>query len=106
MPTHAQIETISLALHARIAEKLASEPWMLEHARENLERWSASGVLHPFYADQWRTLLAGPLPLLQAALVDPSEAGRALRQASIFAGCVSPRERWLVRAEILAQGAP
>ena len=49
-----------------------------------------------FYFDEWRKLLNGPLDMLLSAIVEESEWMTAMRQASPFAGVLSPQERWAI----------
>ncbi len=51
-------------------------------------------ALAPHYAHGWRRLLDGPKADLLAFLVSDSQEARDFRQASPFAGALSPRERW------------
>ena len=45
---------------------------------------------------EWDRLLRGSLDELIAVMVDDGEYARSLRQASPFAGTLSPQERWAV----------
>lgn len=55
------------------------------------------------YAEQWAALLEQPVEGVSAAIVDPGEAARALRQVSPFAGAIDPRERWQVWRRVRAE---
>ena len=70
------------------------------------ERSLADGSVARTYADRWDALLALPLDQLIAAMLDPSEAGRAMRQCSPFAGALDARERWRIRREVRARLGP
>jgi hypothetical protein len=94
--THSLAEERSLALHRAIAERLRSDPRILERARERVRRWAESGGAHPDYVDAWEVVLSRPPEGIAAFLVDPGEHARALRQASPFAGSLTPRERWSI----------
>lgn len=50
----------------------------------------------PHYGRRWEKLLSGALDELCAILVDGGEEATALRQATPFAGALSPRERWRI----------
>ena len=95
---HERIDQRSLALHRAIAEKLRADPSRVEVARENLDRWSQrSGRSQP-YLDAWRALLSHPIEELLTSIVEESERMTALRQATPFAGVLSPAERWAIYA--------
>ena len=93
---HQRIDERSLALHNAVAEKLRSEPALLEIAGENLKRWyEGAGHSRP-YLDEWRRLLDLPLEDLLGLMVQESERMTALRQTSPFAGILKPAERWAI----------
>ena len=100
MNLHELAEERSLAIHRVVADRLREDPGLIAAAAARVERWLADGSVHPFYAEAWRKLLSGPAERLLAALVDPSEAARALRQCSPFAGIVDPRTRWRIWGEV------
>lgn len=95
---HLRLDERSLALHRAIADKLRSDPGLLEIARENLRRWSQQNGRSQPYWDAWLELLNGPFEALLAALVEPGERMTAMRQATAFAGVLSPAERWAIYA--------
>lgn len=95
---HRRIDERSLAMHRAIAEKLGADSALIEIARDNLDRWSRQNSRSQPYFDAWKKLLDQPLEVLLAALVDESERMTALRQASPFAGLLSPQERWAIYA--------
>jgi hypothetical protein len=95
---HRLAEERSLALHRVVAERLRSDPRVLRRARDKVQCWQASGQ-SPHYARAWLRLLAGPLEPLCELLVADTEEARALRQATPFAGAVSPQERWCIWAQ-------
>ncbi len=98
MDPHRLAEERSLALHRLVAARLRSDPRVLDRARETVGRWMASGRA-PHYARAWQQVLEGPLDDVCALLVADTEEGRAMRQATPFAGVVDPRERWRLWAE-------
>ena len=107
MEPHRLAEERSLAYHRAVAGRLASEPGLIVAARARAERWASSGERSSPYARRWLELLALPIELLRAALVDPSETGRSLRQATPFAGALDARERWRLWREVRAlAGSP
>jgi hypothetical protein len=91
---HARIDARSLAMHRAIARKLRAKPELLEIAHDNLRRWGKTAGRSQPYLDRWSELLAKPIEELEAKMVEDSESMRAMRQASPFAGILSPKERW------------
>ena len=81
-------------MHCAIAERLRAAPELLRIAFDNLRRWSGSAGRSGAYLDRWRELLALPLEELLAVIQEDSEAMRAMRQSSPFAGVLRPKERW------------
>jgi hypothetical protein len=102
MDLHGLAEERSLAYHRRVAELLSAQPELLAAARERARDWATSGARYAPYAQEWLRLLALPLEQLAAQLVDPSQQGRDLRQATPFAGALPPRERWKLWKEVRA----
>lgn len=86
----------SLWLHRIVAGKVALDPARaLSLARRNLSRLRSQ---HPAGAvtadfDEWEALLDGPVEVLLATLVSPSQRAVELRQNSPFAGVLTERER-------------
>jgi hypothetical protein len=97
---HRLAEERSLAYHRVVAQRLSERPEVLARARARVKGWLERGEAHPFYAREWARILELPADGLAAALVDPSEHGRALRQVSPFAGALAPRERWAIAREV------
>jgi len=96
---HGRIDRRSIALHRAIAEKLRADPALLDIARQNLDRWSLQQGRSQPYWDAWRELLNLPLEDLLTRMVEDSERMTAMRQATPFAGILSPAERWAIYAE-------
>jgi len=96
---HQRLDRRSLALHRAIAAKLRADPTLLEIARQNLKRWSLQEGRSQPYWDAWLELLDQPMEVLLAALVEESERMTAMRQATPFAGVLSPAERWAIYAD-------
>jgi hypothetical protein len=93
---HWRIDRRSLALHRAIADKLREDPALLDVARDNLDRWSrAAGHSQPYW-DAWREILDHPIEEVLDLIVEDSEKMTAMRQASPFAGVLSPTERWAI----------
>jgi len=95
---HLRIEQRSLALHRAIADKLRADPALIEVARDNLNRWSRQNGRSQPYWHAWRELLNRPLEEMLSLMVEENEKMTALRQSSLFAGILSPRERWAIYA--------
>jgi hypothetical protein len=89
----------SLAYHRAVGERLVVNPRVLESARARVGQWLERGHL-PLYAAEWQRLLEGPVEELRAALEADTEASRALRQATPFAGAIDARERWRIWARV------
>jgi hypothetical protein len=95
---HRRIDQRSLALHRAVADKLRADPTLIEVARENLNRWARQNGRSQPYWDAWRELLNRPIEDLLACMVEESGEMTALRQATPFAGILSPAERWAIYA--------
>lgn len=104
MDPHELAERRSLAFHRQVAALLDQDVRPLAIARARVNTWVAANALRG-YAEAWQQLLARPLPELQAALAEDSARMRALRQATPFAGALSPQERWRIWREVRAQSA-
>ena len=106
MEPHRLAEARSLAYHRIVAERIAEDPSILDHARARVALWLLK-VPPPFYAVQWAERLAEPLPSLQRFLVDPGADAIELRQSTPFAGAIDARERWRLWREVAdrVQGA-
>ncbi|WP_146158451.1 hypothetical protein [Enhygromyxa salina] len=104
---HRLAEARSLAAHRLIAARLADEPELVDTARARVAAWLGDRSVARAYAEAWRELLARDIAGIAAAITDPSEHGRALRQCTPFAGALDPRTRWQlwarVREELEAQ---
>jgi hypothetical protein len=97
--SHARIDARSLAMHRAIAEKLRARPELIEIARDNLDRWTATVPHSKPYWDAWREILTRPLAEVLDIIVEDSERMTAMRQTSPFAGVLDPRERWAIYDE-------
>jgi excisionase family DNA binding protein len=94
---HRVPELQSLAYHRLVAERLDER--LVADARRRLERWRASGSIHPSWAEQWERILAMPVTGVAKAISSNTKTARALRQTSPFAGALNEQERrLLVRA--------
>src|ERR1017187_6226009 len=102
---HLRIDQRSLALHSAIAEKLRANPALIAIALDNIERWSRAGGRSQPYWDAWREILKRPLPEILDLMVEDSESMTALRQATPFAGVLTPAERWAIYDEFAQEKA-
>jgi hypothetical protein len=107
--THEEIDQRSLALHARVCQRLREEPQLLEIAQANLERWEkqaeeddpALGAIH-----EWQVILNTlPLDELYSLLVCDDERACRLRQSSPFAGILVPAEVWQIKRQFSSETA-
>jgi len=98
---HAFHDAVSLEIARRIAQGLPEHPEWLDFARRNLERWSRLNQSAPSLLrcyEEWRQLLTRPVGDLCAALIAETDEGQRIRQNSPFAGILSPREVWDIKA--------
>ncbi len=86
-------ELLSLRLHEAVAHKIERSPELIEQVRVRLERLSALGQLHPHYQAAWRRWLTLELNAQLEALKSVEQEWIAMRQASPFAGLLTPDER-------------
>jgi hypothetical protein len=93
-------EARSIAMHRAIVSRLRDAPELLEDVRARLAAWS---IEQRPYARAWSELVDGDRERLFAAMVDPSEAARARRQSTPFAGLLDPRTRWRIHAAVRAE---
>ena len=84
-------------MHRVVAQRLAADPTAWADARRRVRRWAEEG--RP-YAARWAALIDGDPTQLYAAMVDPAEWARALRQSTPFAGVLDARARWAIHAEV------
>ena len=97
---HRLAEARSLAAHQVIAKRLRSEPALLDQARARVASWLRDGSVAATYAEAWHAILASDIDDISAAICDPSDHGRSLRQCTPFAGAIPPRERWALWNEV------
>lgn len=97
---HRLAEERSLELHREVVRLLRRDPARVEEARERLREWQRRDLIAGPYARAWTALLDGPFEALCAALVDPSQHARDLRQNTPFTGFVDPRTRWKIWRDV------
>lgn len=102
-PVMTRTDRRSLALHAAVAERLRREPdRVLRRARRNLATMRAASPSPSALRllEEWEALLASGVDAVVAALRDPAEHARDLRQVSPFAGVLDEDERRAVVAAV------
>ncbi|MBC8069398.1 MAG: hypothetical protein IAG13_13765 [Deltaproteobacteria bacterium] len=97
---HALAEARSIAMHGAVVSRLRDAPELLEEVRTRLAAWL---IERRPYARAWSELVEGDQERLFAAMIDPSETARALRQSTPFAGLLDPQTRWRIHAEVRAR---
>lgn len=95
MDPHRLAELRSLAYHRAVVERLREDPSRLELAKTRVREWRQRGFVR-HYAELWERALLGPREDLFRLMVADDEEGRAMRQATPFAGFVDARERWRI----------
>jgi hypothetical protein len=102
---HRLAEARSLAFHRVVAERMVSNPAILERARDRVQAWLAQGIA-PYYARAWERILRGDVDQLHGGATGwcleahdlvlwKYAAGREkddhFVRAAIAAGLVDPR---------------
>jgi hypothetical protein len=94
---HSFLDRRSLAFHVAIAEKLRTDPKLLEKFRDRLQAMLSDDRVSISTRDAYREWLdfieEHSFEEVLDLLVDPSEEGTRLRQATPFAGILSRTER-------------
>jgi hypothetical protein len=93
---HSRVDERSLAMHRLVAEKLRTNPALLDRARENLHRWRKTEGSPSLTLAEWETILSGPAAQVAQFLEERSERATRLRQSSPFAGILTEAERQAV----------
>jgi len=91
---HEMIDGRLLAMHQLIAEKLKTEPLLLEKVKGNVlkELRRCPDNTKPYFV-RWQAILNESLDATVEALTSESEQATALRQSSPFHGILTPEER-------------
>lgn len=76
-----------------LAQKISAHPERLAVARENLDRWQASGGRTQDSIDAWRRLLDAGLPAVLDVLESTDERREWLRRSEPLAGVVGQAQR-------------
>ncbi len=98
---HEVQDAASLEMGCRIAAGLPEHPEWLDFARANLERWSRLNAGAPSLLrcySEWQQLLELSIPEIRAILTAQTDEGQRLRQNTPFAGILSAREVWEIKA--------
>lgn len=107
MPTHEEIDRLSLAYHRAIADKLRADPGVMELARAN---WGAGrrgstrgedGTRRNF--ETWSRLVEQGDEASVAVLLEESDRATALRHTAPFVGVLTQAERWAIRSREFAR---
>lgn len=101
--SHVFLDEFAQAYHRAVADRLRAEPEaVLEHTRQNLDRWTEGDAFEPgelASLDEWRRILdEADVNRLVEVITDVSDEGQRLRSSSPFVGVISSEER----LEILA----
>jgi len=83
-------------MHRAIAAKLSASPQLIAIAEDNLRRWQLTAGRSQPYLKAWAEVLARPLEEVVDLIQQDNESMRAMRQASPFAGVLTPKERWTI----------
>jgi hypothetical protein len=93
-----------LAFHVAIAEKLRADPKLLEKVRDRLQAMLSDDRISISTRDAYREWLdvieRHSFEEVLNLLIDPSEEGTRLRQATPFAGILSRAEREAIARKI------
>jgi transcriptional regulator with XRE-family HTH domain len=81
--------------HARLAARLLAAPGpeaaaLVKRARASVDRWERERLCSRHYVTRWRKMLAGPVPRVALALLDPGEWAEALFQNSPWTFALEP----------------
>ena len=99
--SHEVLDAASLEMASRIADGLPEHPEWIDFARANLERWSRLNAGVPSLLrcySEWQKLLERGVSEVRAILTAETDEGQRLRQSTPFAGVLSPREVWEIKA--------
>lgn len=98
---HIRIEKRSIALHRAIADRIRTNPRLMEKARENLQKYLDQFAQEnrplPKSLSEWQDILTNrSREAVLEFLVSSGETAGRLRQSSPFAGILTPKERWKI----------
>ena len=96
---HRILDVRSLAMHCKIAQKLAQNPKLVDKAKANIERWYAKAPdPKPRYLGEWQEILERPWSEIAEFITSMRDESTRLRSSSPFAGVLSADEREQVYA--------
>jgi hypothetical protein len=104
MPTAAQLDAITLALHRAALARARLQPELLGQALDVLERWDRQrGVTasEP-YLQQWKTLLGQGVDAVEQATCRAGDLAATLRNTSPLGFILTVQERKHMRSAVLA----
>ncbi len=90
---HSRVDERSLAMHRLVADKVRSDPSLLDKALDNVRRWQETEGSNSQTLAEWTTILSGPPDDVAKFLEERSERATRLRQSSPFAGVLTDAER-------------
>lgn len=94
MRSHQELDQRSLELHQFVAQKLRRQPELFDRVRTNITRRQMTTSAHGRrYLLEWEKLAGEGLERCLAVATEDSDRAAALRQASPFAGVLTPQER-------------
>ncbi len=107
MQDHRLIDERSLALAQAIAQRVRTNPALVEMARNNLDRWSRTcSPRAKATLQEWRDVLDGPIDGVIALLIGEDERAVRLRQSNPFAGALPQAVRNEILLRYQARHAP
>jgi hypothetical protein len=101
--SHAELDARARALATAVAERIRTDPGIVEQANAHLDARLTSAS--PGELREWKRILRTmSLPRLRRFLVEESERANRLRQSSPFAGALSAEDRERLMAEYSGAG--
>jgi hypothetical protein len=104
MPTAAQLDAITLALHREALARARRQPELIDQALKVLVRWDQQrGVTasEP-YLQQWKSLLTQGVDAVERATCTTSDLAATLRNTSPLGFILTVQERKQMRSAVLA----
>ncbi len=83
----------SLELHRLVAKKIADEPFLLQKALDNINRWQKQNKYPQPYLSEWILYINKGLPSLLSFLVSKTDEAQRLSSSSPFVGLITQEER-------------
>ena len=98
---HVRIEERSIALHRAVADRIRTNPRLMEKARNNLQKYidqvAQENRTVSKSLSEWQDILTNrSREAVLEFLVSTGESASRLRQFSPFAGILTPKERWKI----------